>query len=50
MAATRHNFDRDPFLHISAAIVDCPAPAEPATTESDRLADAYRHIALALRH
>lgn len=38
------NFGHDPFLHISMAIADCPAPLGPAMRESDWLANAHHRI------
>lgn len=38
------NFGRDPFLHISRAIPDCPVPLGPFMRESDWLADAHHRI------
>ena len=37
----RNWFD-DPFFQISASIADCPAPAGPLLSESDRRAQAHR--------
>ena len=36
------NWFDDPFFQISAAIEDCPLPAGPFTTESDRRVQAHR--------
>jgi hypothetical protein len=36
------NWFDDPFFQISAAIPDCPLPAGPFTTESDRRVQAHR--------
>ena len=36
------NWFNDPFFQISAAIADCPVPAGPFTTESDRRVQAHR--------
>ncbi len=36
------NWFNDPFFQISAAIPDCPLPAGPFTTESDRRIQAHR--------